>query len=88
MSHITDSQSPSYEENLAKLRSVVGSLEQGTLGLEESLKLFEEGMALSGLCDRQLAVVEERVKVLVDSKTDLSTRGDLPVEQVSIEENS
>lgn len=87
MSQAADSQSSTYEKNLEKLRAVVGGLEKGTLGLEESLKLFEEGIALSGVCDRQLSIVEERVKVLVDSRTDLSTRGELPVEQVSVNDS-
>ena len=87
MSQTPEQEPASYEENIERLRAVVGGLEKGTLGLEESLELFEEGIALSGLCDRQLAVVEERVKVLVDSRTDLNTRGDLPLEPVPVDDS-
>ncbi len=78
---------PSYESNLARLRQVVEQLERGSLSLDESLRLFEEGMALSQLCDGQLAAVEERVKVLVSERgaQDLATRKEIDLEPVYME---
>jgi exodeoxyribonuclease VII small subunit len=38
---------PSFEESLKKLETIVDQLEKGDLALEESLKLFEEGVGLS-----------------------------------------
>lgn len=55
---------PSYEEALERLRTVVDQLEGGNLGLEESLRLFEEGMALSRRCEDRLHAVEEQVRLL------------------------
>lgn len=77
----------SYESNLARLRHVVDQLERGSLPLEDSLKLFEEGMELSRLCDDQLAAVEERVKVLVSGQQpqDLPTRKEIDLEIVKVE---
>lgn len=56
-----------YEQALDKLKQVVDQLERGSLGLERSLQLFEEGIGLVSHCDEKLRVVEERVKVLVDA---------------------
>ena len=59
-------QEPSYEESVERLRQVVDLLEGGNLGLEESLKLFEEGMGLSRRCEERLRLVEEQVRVLME----------------------
>ena len=56
----------SYEQAVARLKEVVEKLEQGSLDLEESLRLFEEGIVLSRTCDEKLRVVEARVQVLVE----------------------
>ena len=77
--------SHTYEENFQKLQGLVTSLESQTLGLEESLRMFEEGMALARQCDRQLSAVEERIKVLTSDPASLSTRADIPLEAVAEE---
>lgn len=82
------SQTHSYETNLARLRQVVDSLERGSLSLEDSLKLFEEGMLLSGVCDGQLAEVEARVKVLVaGGPLEAGPRGEIELEYIDAEES-
>lgn len=60
---------PSYEQSLERLREVVDLLEGGNLGLEESLRLFEEGMSLSRRCEDRLRIVEDQVRVLVERPT-------------------
>lgn len=55
-----------YEDDVERLKAVVDALEGGNLGLEESLRLFEEGMTLSRRCEERLRVVEEQVRVLVE----------------------
>jgi exodeoxyribonuclease VII small subunit len=45
---------PSFEESLKRLETVVDQLEKGELSLEESLKLFEEGMNLTANCKKEL----------------------------------
>ncbi len=57
-----------YEQALDKLKQVVDQLERGSLGLERSLQLFEEGIGLATHCDEKLRLVEDRVKVLVDAQ--------------------
>lgn len=56
---------PSFERELEELEAVVKRLESGELPLEESLKLFERGVALSGSCREQLEAAETRVEMLV-----------------------
>lgn len=78
-----------YETNLARLRQVVDQLERGSLSLEDSLKLFEEGMELSRLCDEQLSAVEERVKVLVSGPPqELTTRKEIDLEIINLESSN
>jgi exodeoxyribonuclease VII small subunit len=44
---------------------VVGRLEQGDLSLEESVRLFEEGMKLSESCRQELEAAEGRIQILM-----------------------
>lgn len=59
---------PSFEESLKKLESVVERLEKGDLPLEESLKLFEEGVKLSEACKKQLESAEGKVQTLLKQR--------------------
>lgn len=54
-----------FEEQLKTLESVVEKLERGDLPLEESLALFEQGVALSESCKKELDAAEGRVQVLL-----------------------
>jgi exodeoxyribonuclease VII small subunit len=57
-----------FEEHLTKLESVVEQLERGDLTLEDSVRLFEEGVKLSVACKAELEEAEGRVMVLVEGK--------------------
>ena len=57
-----------FEEHLTKLESIVEKLEKGDLTLDESVKLFEEGMKLSEACKAELEQAEGRIQVLVQGK--------------------
>jgi exodeoxyribonuclease VII small subunit len=59
---------PSFEESLKKLESIVDQLERGDLALEESLKLFEEGVGLSNSCKKELDAAEGKVQMLVKQR--------------------
>lgn len=54
-----------FEKKLGRLEEIVGAMENGDLSLEESLKLFEEGVKLSRECHQQLNVAEQKVKALL-----------------------
>lgn len=57
---------PSFEEQLKALESVVEKLEGGDLSLEDSVRLFEEGMKLSEACKKELDVAEGKIQAIVD----------------------
>ena len=59
---------PSFEESLKKLESIVEQLEKGDLALEDSLKLFEEGVNLSSACKQELETAEGKVQMLVKQR--------------------
>jgi len=59
----------SFEEHLTQLETVVERLERGDLSLDESVRLFEEGMKLSTACKQELEQAEGRIQVLVDGKS-------------------
>jgi exodeoxyribonuclease VII small subunit len=55
---------PRFEDALAELEAVVRRLEEGELALEESLDVYERGMALVRALTERLAAIEQRVEVL------------------------
>jgi exodeoxyribonuclease VII small subunit len=59
---------PTFEDSLKKLESIVDQLEKGDLALEESLKLFEEGVGLSSACKQELESAEGKVQQLVKQR--------------------
>ena len=52
------SKSKSFEENMNRLEEIVKQLEDGSVPLEESMKLFREGTALAGSCNQLLDEAE------------------------------
>ena len=57
-----------FEDALNKLEKIVSELEEGDIPLEESLKLFEEGIRLSRLCNQKLDEAEKKVEILSKGK--------------------
>ena len=55
-----------FESALAELETIVRTLEQGDLTLEQSLERFERGIALSRFCHTRLEHAERRVEVLTE----------------------
>lgn len=60
-------QTLSFEEALKRLQEIVDGLESGAIPLDESLKLFEEGVRLSNSCNKELETVERRIEMLIES---------------------
>lgn len=52
----------SYEQAVEKLEEIVRRIESGQVGLEDSIKLYEEGMALGKRCKEILTQAEQRVE--------------------------
>lgn len=57
-----------FETALARLEEIVQALEKGDLHLEQSLKLFEEGVRLARYCTKRLDEAERKVEILLKDK--------------------
>ena len=55
---------PTYNEAAQRLEAIVATLERGGLGLDETLKLYEEGAALLKTCQAELVAAEGRLNEL------------------------
>ena len=56
---------PDFERSLARLEEVVRKLESPQLSLDDAMNLFEEGVALSAECQKQLEEAEGKVEILL-----------------------
>ena len=64
----TNHQGDRFEDQLERLEEIVSSLEDETVGLEEALGLFENGMKLAKSCRARLEEVEQRVRQLLETE--------------------
>ena len=62
-------ESITFEAAMTRLEAVVRALEDGKTSLEESMKLYEEGVALVRVCSGKLDEAERRVKVLTGAES-------------------
>jgi len=79
-----------FEKHLAQLETVVERLEKGDLTLDESVRLFEEGMKLSHACKQELEQAEGRIQVLVETKGGRMQAAEMEVEDdedIDMDEN-
>ena len=58
----------SFEAALARLESIVRMLESGNAALDESLTVFEEGIALVKMCNEKLEAAEQKIKILTKAE--------------------
>ncbi len=65
-----------FEEKLEKLEEVLKKLESGEASLDESLKLFEEGVTLTRECSELLSGAEAKVKKLTEGADGTATEED------------
>lgn len=56
---------PDFEQSLTELEALVTRLEQGDVPLEEALKTFERGVALTRQCQTALRTAQQKVEVLL-----------------------
>lgn len=71
-----------FEKRLNRLEEIVARMETGDLSLDDSLKLFEEGVKLSRDCNAELNEAEQKVRLLlsVDSSGKAVTKEFSPEE--------
>ena len=63
---------PDFEQSLLELEALVARLEQGDVPLEEALKTFERGVALTRQCQTALRTAQQKVEVLLARNGDES----------------
>ncbi|MBO5945122.1 MAG: exodeoxyribonuclease VII small subunit [Clostridia bacterium] len=56
----------SFEEAMINLEEAIARLEGGTLSLDESLKTFEDAVALVKVCNEKITSAEQRVRMLIE----------------------
>ena len=66
----------SFEEAMGRLEVIVNQLEKGECGLDQSLKLFEEGAKLAGRCEKLLDEAEQKVNLLRDNGEEVPFAGE------------
>lgn len=66
---MTENKEYTFEEALARLEEIVRGLENGSLPLDRSIELFEEGNALVKLCTEKLDKAEQKVRILTETAT-------------------
>ena len=73
---MSEPQGVTFEAALKQLEEIVQRLERGELPLEESLKLYEDGIRLSRLCHAKLEEAEGKIELLMKD-----ARGDLVMDE-------
>lgn len=58
-----------FEQALARLDEIVARMDGGDVGLEEAVRLFEQGQTMLGVCRERLALAQQRI-------TELTSHGD------------
>ena len=71
-----------FEDALQRLEQIVDQLETGNLPLEQSLKVFEEGVGLARRCAKYLEEAEKRIELLTRDE-----QGVLKTEPLELEED-
>ncbi len=59
-----------FEKNIERLEDIVKKLEDGSCSLDESIKLFEEGIKLSGECNKTLSNAKQKITLLTDAENE------------------
>lgn len=71
-----------FEEAVQQLEGLVETLEKGDLPLDAALKAFEEGVQLTGHCQKILTEAEQKVQLLTEQNGELTSTPFEPTEPV------
>lgn len=69
-----------FEELIEKLEEITNKLEKEQLSLDESVKLFEEGIELSKKCNSKLDDAEKRISILINQNDEIREENFIPEE--------
>jgi exodeoxyribonuclease VII small subunit len=70
-----------FEEAMERLEQIVETLESGDLALDDSLKIFEEGMGLVNFCTKKLEEAEQKVTILIKESEEKWTQQPFATEE-------
>lgn len=70
-----------FEDAIMKLENIAKELENGELGLDESVKKFEEGMNLSKVCTKMLNEAEKKINILIETGENITEENFIPSEE-------
>jgi len=59
-----------FEEMIEDLEAISKDLESGKLSLDESVKVFEQGIEISKECSKILENAEKRISILIEKNED------------------
>jgi exodeoxyribonuclease VII small subunit len=77
-----------FEQAMARLETIVEELERGELPLDESLKIFEEGIRLSKTCLKMLSEAERKVEILVQDRDGKKSLRALTLDEMDADQTS
>lgn len=65
-----DNENITFDKAVSRLEQIVTRLESGKETLERSIELFEEGSALTKLCEQRLKTARQKVEILCKEQED------------------
>ena len=70
-----------FEDAIKQLEEIAKDLENGELGLDESVKKFEDGMKLSKVCNKMLTEAEKKINLLIENGDEIIEENFVPNEE-------
>lgn len=83
-----DPKEPDFEQSLGELEQLVERLERGDLPLDEALKCFERGVALTRHCQSALKAAQQKVEILLKKGSQTELQPFTGTEAESVAENN
>ena len=69
------SKNTDFEKAIEELEKIVSQLESGEVSLDESIKLFECGMELTGICRKTLDTARQKIVTLTEAEEEAENGG-------------
>lgn len=69
------SKNTDFEKAIEELEKIVSQLESGEVSLDESIKLFERGMELTGICRKTLNTARQKIVTLTEAEEEAENGG-------------
>lgn len=69
----------SYDTDIARMEEITNRLQDNSIPLEESIKLFEEGVKIARKVEKELTEIERKVELLVTPPEDSTESPNLEI---------